>query len=225
MPVTIDENACKPRFARVRLREGRIVDSRHRSLAIELLCHALPNGALVLDARGRPIFVNREGADLLARWATAHGWCAGLKASSYTTVPSDIVDACESLRNGATAPNSFKRRPTFGGRVFLRHSTNPNLSAVIALERSPRDRRIAVFCVLLQDRLKDLTIAGPRDHLAMLTLAERKVAKLVADGFSNSEIAHTLGKSIRTVKSQLGTVFSKLHVGSRTQLTALLRSA
>lgn len=58
----------------------------------------------------------------------------------------------------------------------------------------------------------------------MLTLAERKVAKLVADGFSNGEIAHTLGKSIRTVKSQLGTVFSKLHVGSRTQLTALLRS-
>lgn len=59
----------------------------------------------------------------------------------------------------------------------------------------------------------------------MLTLTERKIAKLAADGLSSGEISHPLGKSVCTVKSQLGTVFSKLHVGSRTQLTALLRSA
>lgn len=60
--------------------------------------------------------------------------------------------------------------------------------------------------------------------IAMLTIAERRVAKLVAEGHRNSDIAQALGKSISTVKSQLMTIFSKLDIGSRTQLAALLRS-
>jgi DNA-binding CsgD family transcriptional regulator len=81
-----------------------------------------------------------------------------------------------------------------------------------------------VFCVLLQDRLKSNLVAGRKDQLAMLTVAERRVAKLVAEGCRNSEIAITLGKSVTTVKSQLGTIFLKLEIHSRTQLAALLHT-
>ena len=106
----------------------------------------------------------------------------------------------------------------------MRHPRNSNLSAVVALERSVRDRRVAVFCVLLQDRLKDSLVGGRREQMAMLTIAERRVAKLVADGLRNSDIAHALGKSVTTVKSQLVTIFAKLEIRSRTQLVSLLRS-
>ncbi|HWA84995.1 MAG TPA: helix-turn-helix transcriptional regulator [Opitutus sp.] len=95
----------------------------------------------------------------------------------------------------------------------------------MALDRNPRDRRFAIFSVLLQDALRDAISTGRRDQLALLTLAERRVAKLATEGLRNREIAAHLGKSVMTVKSQLGTIFSKLAVRSRTQLAAVLRSS
>lgn len=197
--------------------EGRW-DPRIRSLAIELLCDAVPSGAIVLDARCRVIFANRQGADLLLRWNRDRG-----RLSTGSDVPPEIVAACETLRQGA--PRGQRGRPKFGGRVFLRHPKTPTLNAVVALERSRRDRKVAVFCVLVQDRLKENLGAGRKDQLAMLTIAERGVAKLVAEGLRNSEIASALSKSVTTVKSQLGAIFRKLQVDTRTQLVALLRSA
>ena len=106
----------------------------------------------------------------------------------------------------------------------MKHPTVPHLSAVVGLGRSSRDRRVAGFCVLLQDGLKSSLSAGRREQLALLSVAERQVAKLVADGLRNSEIAQSLGKSLGTVKSQLRSIFSKLNVETRTQLVTLLRS-
>jgi len=191
-----------------------------RDLALEVLCNALPSGVMVLDAQCRLVFANREAGHLLRHWSSKRGGHP-LKASSATPIPPEMISACERLRGGSAA----RRRPQFGGRIFLRHDKNPHLSAVIALERSPRDRRVAVFCVLMQDRLNASLVEGREDQLAMLTIAERRVAKLVADGLRNHEIARALGKSVTTVKSQLGAVFSKLAIASRTQLAALLRSA
>jgi len=195
-------------------------DSRLRGLAIELLCNAFPTGATVLDAGCRMIFTNREGSDLLTRWHSGKD----RSTASSSDLPADIIAACDRLKHGkSNGADSSRERPRFGGRIFLTHPRNPTLSAVVALERSPRDRRVAVFCILIQDRLKENLVAGRRDQLAMLTIAERRVAKLVADGLRNGEIAAALGKSVTTVKSQLSAIFAKLHVGSRTQLAALLR--
>lgn len=197
----------------------RVSDPRMRGLAIELLCNAFPTGAAVLDAQGRLIFANREGEDLLAQWRKME------RREHGGAMPAEIVAACEQLRRGRASRLTGYSRPKFGGRIFLRHPEANNLSAVIALERSPRDRRLAVFCILIQDRLKDSLVAGRRDQLAMLTLAERRVAKLVADGLRNEQIASALCKSVPTVKSQLAAIFAKLHLESRTQLVALLRTA
>ena len=206
------------------LREGQSRDVRLRCLAVESLCHAFPAGAMVLDARGGFLFSNREGAELLSRWNEARPKTGVHSMRRRPNVPPEIVAACNGLRQGGANDGSPRARPNFGGRVLVRHAKNQNLSAVVALERSSRDRRVAVFCILLQDRLKDNLVAGRRDQLALLTIAERRVAKLVADGLRNSDIAEALGKSITTVKSQLGTIFSKLDLRSRTQLAALLRS-
>jgi DNA-binding CsgD family transcriptional regulator len=61
--------------------------------------------------------------------------------------------------------------------------------------------------------------------LAALTPREREVARAVAEGLSNAEIASRLGIKLDTVKKHLSRVFAKLDVASRTQLIRRLISA
>lgn len=56
---------------------------------------------------------------------------------------------------------------------------------------------------------------------AALTRAERQIARLVAEGLSNAEIAAQLVVSRRTVESHLARVFRKLGIKNRTQLARM----
>jgi DNA-binding CsgD family transcriptional regulator len=189
-------------------------------LGLELLWNACPLGALLLDSDYCTAFANREGLELLSRWNDPTGRAARVRESR---VPEEIVSACDTLRRGKSTGRA-KGRPLFGERLYVSHPKRNELAAVVALERSPRDRRLALFCVFLHDRLRENLVSGRRDHLAMLSVAERRVAKLVSEGLRNQEIATCLGKAVTTVKSQLGAIFSKLGITSRTQLATLLRA-
>ena len=61
----------------------------------------------------------------------------------------------------------------------------------------------------------------PTDSLAGLTRAERQVATLVREGFSNQQVADRLVISRRTVESHLARIYRKLGLSSRTQLAAM----
>lgn len=61
-------------------------------------------------------------------------------------------------------------------------------------------------------RLSD--IDGP----VRLTVRERQVVRLVAEGLANKAIAARLGVSARTVEGHLNHIFAKLDIGSRTGL-------
>jgi NarL family two-component system response regulator LiaR len=50
-----------------------------------------------------------------------------------------------------------------------------------------------------------------------LTAREKEVLKLIAEGKNNSEIAETLFIGIKTVKTHVSSIFSKLEVADRTQ--------
>ncbi|NCF69859.1 MAG: hypothetical protein GWP61_28270 [Chloroflexi bacterium] len=52
---------------------------------------------------------------------------------------------------------------------------------------------------------------------AALTSREQEVLKLLAQGFTNKDIAQTLFLSVRTVEAHLRNVYSKLGVSSRTE--------
>jgi DNA-binding NarL/FixJ family response regulator len=67
--------------------------------------------------------------------------------------------------------------------------------------------------------------AGGRANPAMLILAdhERALARMVARGMRNKEIAATLFVSVRTVEVRLTAIYRKLGVESRAQLTAVVR--
>jgi len=63
--------------------------------------------------------------------------------------------------------------------------------------------------------------AGP-DPLAVLTEREQTVAKAVATGASNKEIARQLGITERTIKAHVGAILEKLNVRDRLQLALRL---
>jgi DNA-binding CsgD family transcriptional regulator len=52
----------------------------------------------------------------------------------------------------------------------------------------------------------------------VLTSTEEKVAKLVAEGHTNQEVADRLFMSVRTVEANLTKVYRKLQVRGRTEL-------
>lgn len=61
-------------------------------------------------------------------------------------------------------------------------------------------------------------IPGRTVASAELTVTERRVAELVADGLSNKEVSAKLFMSVRTVEANLSTVYAKLGLRSRSEL-------
>lgn len=63
--------------------------------------------------------------------------------------------------------------------------------------------------------------SAENELLANVTGREREIAKYVAQGMTNAEIASALYVSQATVKTHLASLFSKLHVTNRVQLALL----
>ncbi|HET7499788.1 MAG TPA: helix-turn-helix transcriptional regulator [Kofleriaceae bacterium] len=61
-----------------------------------------------------------------------------------------------------------------------------------------------------------------RDPPNLLTRAEHDVMELVLRGFSTAQIAAIRGAAKATISSQLQSIYRKLGVGSRTELTSKL---
>lgn len=62
---------------------------------------------------------------------------------------------------------------------------------------------------------------GAKDET--LSKRETEVLALVAKGYANKEVADALGLSFETVRSYLKTIYSKLHVRSRTEAAMKFR--
>lgn len=62
------------------------------------------------------------------------------------------------------------------------------------------------------------------ETLALLTAAERRVARLAADGLTNRQIADRLALTVKGVEWHLSRVYRKLGIGSRAGLPDLLSS-
>ncbi len=109
---------------------------------------------------------------------------------------------------------------------FIRRAFEAGVAGYL-LKTMPRDELInAVRAVGMGTTVLDPAVST---HLARatsagvtgaprLTLREREVVALVADGLSNKAIATRLGVSTRTVEGHVNHVFTKLDLESRTEL-------
>jgi DNA-binding NarL/FixJ family response regulator len=64
-----------------------------------------------------------------------------------------------------------------------------------------------------------------QDWRSLLTPREREVARLVAHGFGNKEIAQMLGTAPGTVRYQVHCVLAKLGVSTRRDIAARIHSS
>jgi DNA-binding CsgD family transcriptional regulator len=62
----------------------------------------------------------------------------------------------------------------------------------------------------------------PHGVLLNLSQSESDVARAVATGLTNEEIAKGRGRSLFTVQNQLARIYKKLEISSRAELVALL---
>ena len=92
--------------------------------------------------------------------------------------------------------------------------------------RPARGSSLVAWCLDLgEDAYALLECPGPPTAAAVLTrltAAERQVARVMAQGLTNAEIARSRGSATRTVANQAASIFRKLGVKSRLELGALL---
>ena len=127
--------------------------------------------------------------------------------------------ALESVLECARTLMCYAERLSAFGR--LRDARDALLRAKVMFDEAGADAWTQhVDALLLDERVEP---AKPQGNPAMRLLAdhERALAKMVARGMRNKEIAATLYVSVRTVEVRLTAIYRKLGVESRAQLTAL----
>jgi DNA-binding NarL/FixJ family response regulator len=132
------------------------------------------------------------------------------------TPPDEGADALPLLAAGAkgylgkdtpSAPLLHAVRCVCAGSVVL---TPPATEQIVRRATAPA-----------QPRAAGSVPAEARSALAGLTPRQLEVLVLVAEGFSNVEIAHRMQVSVPTVKSHLSGILRKIDVRDRTQLAVL----
>lgn len=104
------------------------------------------------------------------------------------------------------------KRPAKSGRSLEKRVTNLPLPAPRELEAYTASQDGEELLIL------SYAIDEPTPPPG-LSAAERSVAMAVVRGLSNTEIALERGTSIRTVANQMHSIFTKLGVASRAELT------
>ncbi len=108
-----------------------------------------------------------------------------------------------------------QRAPSVREKALLR-ALSPHVEATARKLNSSELRPASIE----EQSLPAATHTDAHALLYQLTRAERGIVELLLTGCCNKEIAFSLGKSVRTVKTQLTSVYKKCEVRSRSQLLA-----
>ena len=180
-------------------------------------------------ARSGHVDQARSVADHLGQLAAANesGWCAGLAARSRAVAyPDDAAEAnfVEAIQALAQTDAQIDRGRThlLYGEWLRRARRRRDARTQL---RAASDCFAAAGCGIFDDRVQaelaaagaSMATAAPHEHFD-LTNQEATVARLVAEGQTNQEIAAALFISPNTVDYHLRKVFRKVGISSRRQL-------
>ncbi len=153
-------------------------------------------------------------------WSTAlAGRCHALLAAATADLPAALAFVEMALVDHQRLPMPFEQAVTqllFGN--LLRRSGH---------RRDARRHLAAAATAFLdlgapiqaEQARRELATLGGRTASADLTPTETRIAALVGEGRTNSEVASALFLSVRTVESHLSRIYRKLGVRSRTELS------
>ena len=193
----------------------------------------LPIPLLILNWDLEPESINTAARHACAEWRHGSAAARAFKPSSDFGLPAEILARCERQKaklqsDGFTPARTERFSPRFDR---VEHPTDRRLSAHIEVVRSPQTLiGRPHFAVRFQTTGEPpATAAYPASpggrRLAMLSalsVCEREIALMVAEGLSNQEIALRLSREVATVKMHLRSVFRKLNATNRTRVAALL---
>jgi DNA-binding NarL/FixJ family response regulator len=127
----------------------------------------------------------------------------------------------DALRALPRAPAPFRRGRDLLVLGRLLRQTRRRSDARAALEQAKATFTDLGAPLWVERTEEELARLGGRTPAgATLTESERRVARLVASGLSNKEVAAQLVITVRTVEAHLSNVYAKLGVRSRTELAA-----
>ncbi len=140
-----------------------------------------------------------------------------------------VLEAARAVAEGLPDPAARALYDTEYGRCLARAHRRP---AALARLRSAHEALAGLGARPLADAVAaELAALGVRGGpgadcgLASLTAQEAQVARLVADGLSNREVAAQLYLSPKTIEYHLAHIFAKLGIKTRYQLAARIRPA
>jgi DNA-binding CsgD family transcriptional regulator len=132
-------------------------------------------------------------------------------AADGALVPGELRGISEAAQNGAPGIRRTLVMEGHGERLRIEVTAVGKGRTQLHLWREPLPEAIAMG--------PEPVAASPADGL---TQREREVALLVADGLRSREVAERLGIASQTVKSHLKTIFDKLGVRNRVELSRRL---
>ena len=124
------------------------------------------------------------------------------------TVYEDPDRIFSALRNGAS------------GYLLKRSAPDQVLAAIRDVQQGGAPMSGEIARKVIHHFREQSTTAAEVDNL---TVREREVLELVANGFINKEIAERLGVSVEAVRWHLKRIYAKLHVRTRTEASLKLR--
>jgi DNA-binding NarL/FixJ family response regulator len=141
-----------------------------------------------------------------------------LIAAAHGDMPGALACFESALREHARVEAPFERGRTLlaRGAVLRRErrwgATRESLTAAVAIFEQVEAP------LWIEKARSELARVGGRRSAGGLTPAEKRIAQLVAAGYSNKQIASQLFVTVRTVETHLTKVYSKLDVHSRAGL-------
>ena len=190
--------------------EWRRLASRRAELAA--LLDVIPEAVLMFDAEGGLVHANSRASELFGMPGST-GAGAQVRTEAQRMAWTLAASAQRTAANAASV--QANREVRADGRVY-------RLRGTLATGWSPAGQP-GVLVTAAYELVNPLTDIELRSRYS-LSAREIEVARLVAAGLSNQEVAERLGVSYFTARNHVERLLSKLGVGNRSRVGAVLRN-
>ena len=189
-----------------------------RRVELTALLDAIPEAVLMYDGSGGLVHANPRAAELFGMPGAA-GPGASVRTEAQRMAWALAASAqramAQSKSNGGAAATEAVREVRADGRVY-------RLRGTLASGWMPGGEA-GVLVTAAFELVNPLTDIELRSRYG-LSAREIEVARLVASGLSNQEVAEKLGVSYFTARNHVERLLSKLGVGNRSRVGAVLRN-